>query len=148
MPKARFRLRNSPSLEQLIVCFPSNNGNDNDNKKEIIEISKKVTEKTFNFRKNAQIRWISIDPDFKILKEIKSIKVVNETNEFQLREMLKNQLIEGETVIERIEASRALKKFYSEDAVDALQCSVRKDSFYGVSIEAANTLGAYYDKNN
>ncbi|MFZ0896985.1 MAG: M1 family aminopeptidase, partial [Candidatus Nitrosopolaris sp.] len=141
--------------DYMVFKFPldiklvfSSNGNDNDNKREIIEISKKVTEKTFNLRKDAKIRWISIDPNFKILKEIKSIKIVNETNEFQLKEMLKNQLMEGETIIERIEASRALKKLYSEDAVDALLYAIRKDAFYGVSIEVANTLGAYYDKND
>ena len=42
-----------------------------------------------------EIEWISIDPQFKILKEIKSIKITNETNKFQLGEMFKNQLRKG-----------------------------------------------------
>jgi hypothetical protein len=40
------------------------------------------------------------------LKEIKSIKIANETNEFQLKEMLKNQLRNGITIIERMQAAR------------------------------------------
>jgi aminopeptidase N len=62
--------------------------------------------------------------------------------------MLKNQLRKGKTIIERIEAARALKNQYSEDVVDELHNAVIVDPFYGVSIEAANTLGSYHEKNN
>jgi aminopeptidase N len=117
-------------------------------KLEAIYISQRITEHSINIPKDARIEWISIDPQFKILKEIKSIKITNETNEFQLKEMLKNQLCKGKTIIERIEAARALKNQYSEDVVDELRNTVIVDPFYGVSIEAANTLGSYHEKHN
>jgi aminopeptidase N len=118
------------------------------NKLEAIYISQRITEHSIEIPKDARIEWISIDPQFKILKEIKSIKITNETNEFQLKEMLKNQLRKGKTIIERIEAARALKNQYSEDVVDELRNAVIVDPYYGVSIEAANTLGSYHEKNN
>jgi aminopeptidase N len=118
------------------------------NKLEAIYISQRITEHSIEIPKDARIEWISIDPQFKILKEIKSIKITNETNEFQLKEMLKKQLCKGKTIIERIEAARALKNQYSEDVVDELHNAVIVDPFYGVSIEAANTLGSYHEKNN
>src|SRR5215211_3272076 len=118
------------------------------NKLEAIYISQRITEHSIEIPKDARIEWISIDPQFKILKEIKSIKITNETNEFQLKEMLKKQLRKGKTIIERIEAARALKNQYSEDVVDELHNAVIVDPFYGVSIEAANTLGSYHEKNN
>jgi aminopeptidase N len=114
-----------------------------------IPISKRITEHSIEIPKEARrIEWISVDPEFKILKEIKSIKIANETNEFQLKEMLKNQLRNGITIIERMQAARELKNHYSEDIVIELQSTVITDHFYGVSIEAANTLGYYYDKDN
>ena len=118
------------------------------NKLEAIYISQRITEHSIEIPKDARIEWISIDPQFKILKEIKSIKITNETNEFQLKEMLKKQLRKGKTIIERIEAARALKNQYSEDVVDELHNAVIVDPFYGVSIEAANTLGSYHEKHN
>jgi aminopeptidase N len=118
------------------------------NKLEAIYISQRIIEHSIEIPKDARIEWISIDPQFKILKEIKSIKITNETNEFQLKEMLKKQLRKGKTIIERIEAARALKNQYSEDVVDELHNAVIVDPFYGVSIEAANTLGSYHEKNN
>ncbi len=72
---------------------------------ETIHISKRITEHSIEIPKDARVEWISIDPQFKILKEIKSIKIRNETNEFQLKDMLKNQLRKGKTIIERIEAA-------------------------------------------
>jgi aminopeptidase N len=117
-------------------------------KLEAIYISQRIIEHSIEIPKDARIEWISIDPQFKILKEIKSIKITNETNEFQLKEMLKKQLRKGKTIIERIEAARALKNQYSEDVVDELHNAVIVDPFYGVSIEAANTLGSYHEKNN
>src|SRR5215203_2626025 len=114
-----------------------------------IPISKRITEHSIEIPKEARrIEWISVDPEFKILKEIKSLKIANETNEFQLKEMLKNQLRNGITIIERMQAARELKDHYSEDIVNELQSTVITDHFYGVSIEAANTLGYYYDKDN
>lgn len=79
---------------------------------------------------------------------MKSIKVINETNGLKLKHLLKNQLCNGKTIIERIEAARMLKNCYSKDILYALQDSIMKDKFYGVSVEAANTIGSFFDKNN
>ena len=87
-----------------------------------------------------QVLWISIDPEFKVLKEIKLIKAP--------KEMLINQLREGRTIIERIQASRALSDKYSDDVITALRDSILTDKFYGVSVEAADILGSYNDKND
>ncbi len=60
--------------------------------------------------------------------------------------MLIKQLKSGKTIIERIQAARILQeKKYSDDDVipTTLQKQVLEDSFYGVSVEAANSLGSY-----
>ena len=97
---------------------------------------------------NSNIESISIDPEFKILKEISSIKVVNETRDFQLKRLLYNQMKYGETIIERINAIRLLKNQYSEDGIRALYDAIVQDKFYGVAVEATNTIGSFYDKND
>ena len=97
---------------------------------------------------NSNIESISIDPEFKILKEISSIKVVNETRDFQLKKLLYNQMKYGETIIERINAIRLLKNQYSEEGIRALYDAIVHDKFYGVAVEAANTIGSFYDKND
>ncbi len=80
-----------------------------------------------------QVEWFSVDPEFKILKSI-SVKAP--------KEMLMMQLRHGATVIERVEAARALKDDSSEAVVDALYSAIMEDKFWGVSAEAAKTLGS------
>jgi aminopeptidase N len=57
------------------------------------------------------------------------------------KEMLVRQLQGGKTVVERVEAARALKDHSADAVVDALQKTVMND-FWGVAAEAAKTLGA------
>jgi aminopeptidase N len=125
--------------------------NDNKYKKpETIHISKKVTEHSCDIPKNANIQWISIDPEFKILKEINSLKIVEEKENFKLKDILTNQLRNAKTVIERIQAARILqdKKYPDDDLIGALKRIVLEDSFfYGISVEAANVLGSYASAN-
>jgi aminopeptidase N len=90
-------------------------------------------ESLFQIPIERQVEWFSIDPQFKILKVI-SIKAP--------KEMLIAQLQNGQTVIERIEAARALKDNSSEAAIDALQDAILHDKFWGVSAESAKALGA------
>ncbi|HKO64206.1 MAG TPA: M1 family aminopeptidase, partial [Candidatus Nitrosocosmicus sp.] len=96
----------------------------------------------------SNIESISIDPGFKILKEISSIKVVNETRDFQLKNLLYSQVKYGESIVERINAIRLLKNQYSEEGIRILSNAIVQDSFYGVAVEAANTIGSFYDKND
>jgi aminopeptidase N len=110
-----------------------------------IEIVNKDQDYKYNLPAGEQIDWISIDPEFKILKNIKKIIIPNETSNFRLIEFLKQQLLNGETVIEKIEAARELKKHYSEDILEVLKEVIKLPVFYGVGVEVANTIGAFKD---
>ena len=79
------------------------------------------------------MNWFSVDPEFKILKTI-SMKAP--------KEMLLKQLQEGDNVIKRVEAARALRDKSSDAVIDALANAVLHDEFWGVSAEAAKSLGA------
>ena len=114
----------------------------------LIDINGHTSESTVNIDSNFSINSISIDPNCKVLKDVRSIKILNETEDFQLKRLLINQMKKGETIIERINAVRILKNQFSEDVITALQNRITEDTFYGVSIEAANTLGSFHDKNN
>lgn len=94
-----------------------------------------ITEKenTFQLPVDKEVEWFSVDPEFKILKTI-SIKAP--------KEMLIRQLKNGSTVIERIEAARALKCNSSDSTVEALKTTILQDRFWGVAAEAAKTLGS------
>ena len=131
-----------------IRLISSNHKGEIDEHINTILINKKITEYIFHMQKNSIIEWVSIDPQFKILKKVKSIKVVDETKEIQIKDLLKKQLHNGKTIIERIEAARLLKNFYSKDIVSDLKEVIIKDNFYGVSVEAANTIGSFFDKND
>ena len=127
--------------------------NDNSDKKpETIQISQKVTEYTHDIPKDVHIKWISIEPEFKVLNEIKSLKITEEKQNFSLKEILTNQLKGSKTVFERIQAARILKdkKYLDDSVISILQEIVllKDDNFYGVSVEAANTLGSYNDKSD
>jgi aminopeptidase N len=86
---------------------------------------------------------ISLDPQIKILKEINSIKFEDNIDEVKYTDLLKNQLANGETIIEKIEAIRGFQKVLSEDLIPILKNVILNDKFYGVSVEAANVLGSY-----
>jgi aminopeptidase N len=133
---------------EVKIVFSVNNNGENKQEKHVIQISKKTTENSYDISPDANIEAISIDPEFKILKKVKSIKITNETKEFQLRGLLVNQLRNGKTIMERIGAARLLQNLYSKDVVAALQNTVMGDKFYGVSTEAANAIGSFYDKSD
>ena len=131
------------------IVFSSDN---NDKTPNTIQISQKVTEYVCNIPSSAHIKWISIDPEFKVLNEIKSLKIVDEREKFNLKDLLLSQLKNGKTVIEKIQAARILRdKKYSgdDDTLSKLQeVMVLKDSFYGVSVEVVTTLGSYKDNSD
>ncbi len=80
-----------------------------------------------------EVDWFCIDPEFKILKTI-SVKAP--------KEMLLKQIQEGDNVIKRVEAARALRDNSSDTVIDALANSILHDKFWGVSVEAAKSLGS------
>jgi aminopeptidase N len=98
---------------------------------------KKETEKTYNIPDGAAIKRVSIDPYFKILKKLNLF--VQDTG----NSILLNSLMDGETVIERIYAARALTGKQSTDLVSPLKNVILKENLYwGVRTEAAKTLGS------
>jgi aminopeptidase N len=99
----------------------------------VLRISDKETMFQIPVHKGFSVKWFSIDPLFKVLKKI-SLKIP--------KEMLVFQLQNGSTVVERVEAARALKEYSSDDVVEALEQAVLEDKFWGVSAEAAKTLGS------
>jgi aminopeptidase N len=119
-----------------------------DKKPEGYQISGKVFEEEIDIPYGKSIDWISIDPNFKLLKEIKSIKILEEKDDFKLKEILVNQLKNSFTIVECIQALNLLKNYYSEDIISVLENKIVQGDFYGVSVEAANVLGSYYDKSN
>lgn len=88
-------------------------------------------ESAFQIPVEKEVEWFSIDPELKVLKTI-SVKAP--------REMLVRQLQQGKTVIERVEAARALKEHTADAVVEALQKTAMSD-FWGVAAEAARTMG-------
>ncbi|HSA74792.1 MAG TPA: M1 family aminopeptidase, partial [Candidatus Nitrosocosmicus sp.] len=114
----------------------------------LMQISQWTSESTVEFDRKYSISYISIDPYYKILKTIRSIKVQNESEDLQLRKILLNQLKFGDTVVERIQSARMLKNLFSDQIVNSLRDSIQLDKFYGVGKEAANAIGSFHDRNN
>lgn len=114
----------------------------------VISVDGKTSEHEYNIPMDSRIDSISVDPHFKILKRVKSIKIQSESKEFQLKIMLINLLNNGDTVIERVNAIRLLKNIRSPDVIYALEYAIENDKFYGVSVEATNAIGSFYDKKN
>lgn len=101
-----------------------------------------------------QLSFISFDPDLKILKQIKTLNLKYEDERFSLLDMLLNQLRNGETIVERLDAISFLQthaKNYIRDksSIDeickTLKESILSDPFYSVSANAAITFGSLYD---
>jgi aminopeptidase N len=157
-------------LELRIVCSNIKKADEDEkiviDKTEVIEISKKETDYTFKTEipmttrtttttttndTTTIIKWISIDPQLKILKEIKSITIVNQDAKFNLIDILKNQLENNDiaTIPEKIGSLQLLKDCYSKKTVELLKNVIlQTNSFYGIAVEAANVLGSYHDKKN
>jgi aminopeptidase N len=113
---------------------------------EKLKISGKETEKSFKIPvdskgRKAKLKTFSIDPHFKVLKEIKSIKAPED--------LLITQLLHGDTTFSKVHATRALGDKFSDNIVEALKNVIlNEETFWGISIEAANTLGSYNDAND
>jgi len=90
-------------------------------------------ESVFQIPVDDRVEWFSVDSEFKILKTI-SIKAP--------KELLLKQLQQGDNVIKRVEAAKALKDNSSDTVIDALANCVIHDKFWGVSAEAAKSLAA------
>ena len=112
---------------QLEVRFVTQDGVANTH---VLPISGRETE--FQIPVASGIDWFSVDSEFKVLKSIK-LKAP--------KELLVNQLRKGITVLERVEAARALRSESATAVVDSLRDAVMHDPFWGVAAEAAKALG-------
>ena len=133
------------------------NGKNRENIKEKIEtilVNERTTEHTFEeeMTGNTTIELISVDPELKILKEIKSFTIENQTEKFNLYDILKNVLHKKAdnitTIAERIAALKLIKEnsYFSNEILDLLKDILLNTSiFYAVSVEAANVTGSYHD---
>ncbi|HEX6671246.1 MAG TPA: M1 family aminopeptidase, partial [Nitrososphaeraceae archaeon] len=141
-------------LEVRIVCSEKNDDEDKIiiDSIENIEINKKETDYTFKQEIRADttiIKWISIDPHLKILKEIKSISIVNQDEKFNLLDIISNQLESDiSTISEKFTSIQFLKDCYSKKSIELLKNVILTEPFYGISVEAANVLGSYHDQKN
>ena len=117
----------------------------NDKLPEIILISNKITEYLYEIPKDKSIKWISIDPEFKILHEIKSLKILEEKHDFKLKEMVMEQIKNAKTVVERMQANVIIqdRKYTDDYVINELKDLILSNTFYGVCVIAANTLGLY-----
>ena len=89
-------------------------------------------EQTFYIPQDEKPKRICFDPGFKIFAVL---------NIEQGLELWIDQLLNCEHVYCRLLAARALAKHKSSKAVGALKKAVIEDEFWGVSVEAANSLG-------
>jgi aminopeptidase N len=112
------------------------------------QISAKTFEQKIDIPPGETINYISLDPNLYLIKEIKSVKITEERSDFQLKDLLLNQLKNGFTIIERIQAAGLLKNYYSEETVDTLKNIIMNGDFYGVLAEAADVLGSFNDAGN
>ena len=94
----------------------------------------------FTFTK--KISWISVDPYNKILKEYDVYRVD--------LPLIINQLINGNTLFEKVEAARIIRinylnnklVEYPEEIIQALQTSIQSNTHWKVSVESVRTLGS------
>ena len=133
-------------LEVRIVCSKKN---DDEGKIIIDRIENiEITKKEFDYTLKQEIptdttiiEWISIDPHLKILKEIKSITVVNQDEKFNLIDIINNQLESDiATISEKIASIQFLKDCYSKKTIELLKNVILTEPFYGISVEAVMFL--------
>lgn len=104
-----------------------------------LSIEGKETEKSYDVPKIKAIKRVVIDPYFKILKKLDL--VIQDTD--SSNSILLNGLNDGQTIIEKIYAARALKDKQSTDLIDPLKKVILQDNqFWSVRAEAAKTLGS------
>jgi aminopeptidase N len=129
------------SLDVRVVFF----GESNHKEPQHYQISAKTFEQKIDIPPGETIKYISLDPNLNLIKEIKSVKIPEEKDDFQLKDLLLNQLKNGYTIIERIQAASLLKNCYSEETLDALKNMIMNGDFYGVLVEVADVLGSFND---
>ena len=132
------------SLDMRMVL----SGESNHTEPQHYQISAKTFEQKIDIFHGEMIKYISIDPNLTLIKEIKSVKITEERGDFQLKDLLLNQLKNGFTIIERIQAAELLKNCYSEETVDTLKNIIMNGDFYGVLVKVADVLGSFNNAGN
>ncbi|HEX5185670.1 MAG TPA: M1 family aminopeptidase, partial [Nitrososphaeraceae archaeon] len=103
---------------------------------DVLKIESMEIEKQYDVPESASIKRISIDPLYKILKQMKL-----ELNDPESTILL-NSLKEGDTLYEKIFAARALTESQNQRIVSQLKDMILiEDSHWGIKSELAKTLG-------
>ena len=120
---------------EILIVFQTDNTTEK-KIEDILLISNKQVEKSYSIPVGAIIKRIAIDPYLKILKKIK-ITIPDENNSILL-----NSLLNGETIVEKIYAARALRGKQDNELVEPLRKVIlQNDVDWNVGAEAARTLG-------
>jgi len=125
-------------LLDIVIVFQMSDSTEKKIEDTLLIEDKKGVEKTYNIPDGASVKRVSIDPYFKILKKLNLIVQDNGSS------ILLNSLTDGETVIEKIYAARALTGNQSTtDLVTPLKNIILQQSlFWRARSEAAKTLGS------
>ena len=105
-----------------------------------IYVNKRSINSEFTFTK--EVSWISVDPYNKILKEYDVYRID--------LSLLINQLLNGNTLFEKVDAARIIKTNYlnnklveyPEQIIHTLQTSIQSNTHWKVSVESVRTLGS------
>ena len=127
-------------LEIKIITSSSKNDNEKSTLIKTIQVSERKTERIVEIPMvNSKIDWISVDSEFKVLKEIKSFNAPTD--------MILEQLENGETVYDKVQSIYALQTQSPEKIIEVLKNSVKRN-FWGVAVESARILGSIRDSGN
>jgi aminopeptidase N len=121
----------------VMIVFQMSDGTEKKTEDTLL-VDKKEVGKTYNIPDGASVKRVPVDPYFKLLKKL-DLTVQNAGNSILL-----NSLMDGETVIEKICAARALAGSESTaELVNQLRSVILQENlFWGVRSEAAKTLGS------
>jgi aminopeptidase N len=127
---------------ELSIFLADKNNNHIKHLHKIIQIKEKQTTEFIRIPKNKYIIRLSIDSYHKILKQI---NYKFEGNSKLIERNIINNLLNGETIFERVEAARIIKNLTLkivkiELLIENLKKSILEDSFWGVSVESVRAL--------
>jgi aminopeptidase N len=128
----------------LEVHFVLENNNDDNVQRErieLVQLHEKTFSKTFEIP-IAKVDYISLDPEYKILKEYVSIDIP--------QNFISNEIKDGKTIFEKLEAASFLKKhpLSAKMALQNMKMILSKDQPLPLLNETAKALDSTHQKDN
>jgi aminopeptidase N len=124
-------------LEVQFALLSSNSDNNKLSQRiEQVQISEKTFSKTFDDIPIDKLDHVSIDPEYKVLKEYLHFNVPNN--------LIANQFQKGRTIFTKLEAGHLLRQIspHTKSALNAMKMALPNDGEWPVSVEAARLLKA------